>query len=85
VDNHLNRVEVRTDDDWLGIAACGHTYHETREALRVLGLVTDDDLRAAGIRLFRLLMPVPLDPAQAREFAAGLEEVLVVLYKNPTL
>jgi indolepyruvate ferredoxin oxidoreductase len=85
VDNHLNRVEVRTADDWLGIAACGHTYHELREALRVLGLATDDDLRAAGIRLYRLLMPVPLDPAHAREFAEGLEEVLVVEEKNPTL
>ena len=85
VDNQLNRVVVRTDDDWLGIAACGHTFHELREALRVLGFDTDDDLRRAGIRLFQLLMPVPLDPGQAREFAAGLEEVLVVEEKNPTL
>lgn len=85
VDNHLNRVVVRTGDDWLGIAASGHTYHETREALRVLGLGSDDDLRAAGIRLFQLLMPVPLDPGQAREFAVGLEEVLVIEEKNPTL
>ena len=85
VDNHLNRVVVRTDRDWLGIAACGHTFHETREALRVLGFRTDDDLRAAGIRLFQLLMPVPLDPGQAREFADGLAEVVVIEDKNPTL
>ncbi len=85
VDNHLNRVVVGTADDWIGIAACGHTYHETREALRVLGFASDDDLRAAGIRLFQLLMPVPLDPSQARDFAAGLDEVLVIEEKNPTL
>ncbi len=85
VDNGLNRVVTRTADDWIGIAACGHTFHEVREALRVLGLATDDDLRAAGIRLFQLLMPVPLDPGQAREFAEGLDEVLVVEEKNPTL
>jgi indolepyruvate ferredoxin oxidoreductase len=85
VDNGLNRVVTRTVDDWIGIAACGHTFHEVREALRVLGLVTDDDLRAAGVRLFQLLMPVPLDPAQAREFAEGLDEVLVIEEKNPTL
>ena len=85
VDNGLNRVVTRSVDDWIGIAACGHTFHEVREALRVLGLVTDDDLRAAGVRLFQLLMPVPLDPAQAREFAEGLDEVLVVEEKNPTL
>jgi indolepyruvate ferredoxin oxidoreductase len=85
VDNGLNRVVTRSVDDWIGIAACGHTFHEVREALRVLGLVSDDDLRAAGIRLFQLLMPVPLDPAQAREFAEGLDEVIVVEEKNPTL
>jgi indolepyruvate ferredoxin oxidoreductase len=85
VDNGLNRVVVRSADDWIGIAACGHTFHEAREALRVLGLVTDDDLRAAGVRLFQLLMPVPLDPAQAREFAEDLDEVLVIEEKNPTL
>ncbi len=30
-------------------------------------------------------MPVPLDPQQARDFASGLDEVLVVEDKNPTL
>ena len=85
VENGLNRVTTRTADDWIGIAACGHTFHEVREALRVLGLVTNDDLRAGGVRLFQLLMPVPLDPAQAREFADGLDEVIVVEEKNPTL
>jgi indolepyruvate ferredoxin oxidoreductase len=85
VDNQLNRVVVQTADDWIGIAAGGHTFHEVREALRVLGLATDDDLRAAGVRLFQLLMPVPLDPQQVRDFAAGLDEVIVVEEKNPTL
>ena len=85
VDNHLNTVRVRSGDDWIGIAGCGSTYHELREALDVLGFGTDDDLRAAGIRLFQLLMPVPLDPRQVREFAAGLDEVLVIEEKNATL
>ena len=85
VDNDLNRISVRSADDWIGIAACGHTYHELREALSVIGFRTDDDLRAAGIRLFQLLMPVPIDPAQVREFGEGLDEVLVVEEKNPTL
>ncbi|MEM9515483.1 MAG: indolepyruvate ferredoxin oxidoreductase family protein [Actinomycetota bacterium] len=85
VDNELNRVTVRTPDDWIGIAACGHTYHEMREALRVLGLGSDDDLRAAGIRLFQLLMPVPLDPQQVIEFGGDLHELVVIEEKNPTL
>ena len=85
VDNKLNRLVTQTVDDWIGIAASGHTFHEVREALRVLGFATDDDLRQAGVRLFQLLMPVPLDPTQAREFADGLDEVVVVEEKNPTL
>lgn len=83
--NRLNRVTVRSGDDWIGIAASGHTYHELREALHVLGFEDDDALRSAGIRLFQLLMPVPLDRHDVREFAAGLTDVLVLEEKNPTL
>lgn len=83
--NGLNRVTVRSADDWIGIAASGHTFHEVREALELIGLATDDDLRRAGVRLFHLLMPVPVDAHQVREFAAGLDEVLVIEEKNPTL
>jgi indolepyruvate ferredoxin oxidoreductase len=83
--NRLNRVTVRSSDDWIGVAACGHTYHELREALQVLGFGDDDALRAAGIRLFQLTMPIPLDRHDVREFAAGLTDVLVIEEKNPTL
>jgi indolepyruvate ferredoxin oxidoreductase len=83
--NQLNRVTVRSGDDWLGIAASGHTYHELREALDVLGFATDDDLRAVGIRLWQLLMPIPLDRHDVRSFAEGLSDVLVIEEKNPTL
>ncbi len=83
--NKLNRVTVSTERDWIGIAASGHTYHELREALGLLGLADDDALRGAGIRLFQLLMPVPVDDQQIRDFAHGLAEVLVVEEKNPTL
>ena len=83
--NQLNRVTVRSGDDWIGIAACGHTYHEVREALQVLGLATDDELRSAGIRLWQLQMPIPLDRHDVRAFAEGLSDVLVIEEKNPTL
>jgi len=85
VANRLNRVTVSTERDWIGIAASGHTYHELREALALLGLGDDDALRGAGVRLFHLLMPVPVDEQQIRDFAHGLAEVLVVEEKNPTL
>ncbi|MFV0309548.1 MAG: indolepyruvate ferredoxin oxidoreductase family protein [Desertimonas sp.] len=85
VANQLNRITVSSGDDWIGIAASGHTYHELREALGLLGLGSDDELRAAGVRLFHLRMPVPVDEQQVRDFAHGLTEVLVVEEKNPTL
>jgi len=83
--NRLNTVAVRGPDDWVGIAASGHTYHETLEALRLLGLRTADELRAAGIRMFKLGMPVPLDATLVREFADGLREVIVVEEKTQNL
>ena len=85
VANGLNRVTVQGSEDWIGIAASGHTYHELREALALLGFADDEALRSVGIRLFQLLMPVPVDDGQVREFAHGLAEVLVVEEKNPTL
>jgi len=85
VANDLNRVTVRGDHDWIGIMASGYTYHEVRAALALLGLGTDDELRAAGIRIFQLLMPVPLDAAQTQQFADGLSEIVVIEEKNPTL
>ena len=51
--NKLNQVTVGTVDDWVGIAASGHTYHELREALRLLGFADDEALRRSGIRLMR--------------------------------
>ena len=83
--NDLNRVTVRSGDDWIGIAACGHTFHEVREALQVLGFADDEALRAAGIRIFQLRMPIPLDRHDVRRFAEGLDDVLVIEEKNPTL
>ena len=83
--NHLNTIPVRGPSDWIGIAASGHTFHETLEALRLLGFRTADELRAAGIRLFKLGMPVPLDATLVREFAQDLAEVVVVEEKTPNL
>ncbi len=83
--NHLNRVTVRSGDDWIGLAASGHIYHEVREALRVLGFADDDSLKSAGIRLFQILMPYPLDRRDVREFAAGLTDIVVLEDKVPTL
>ena len=83
--NELNTIPVNPREAWIGLAACGHTYHEMRQALHTLGLTTDAEIAAVGIRLLRVLMPSPMDSGIIRRFGAGLAEILVVEDKNPTL
>ena len=44
--NDLNRITVNPPDAWIGIVSSGITHHEVREALRRLGLETDDQIAA---------------------------------------
>ena len=80
--NGLNRVTVESPGAWLGVAAPGKSYFEVRQALADLGLA-DVDLERLGVRLLKIGMPYPIDGATVRDFAAGLEEVLVVEEKRP--
>ena len=85
VENKLNQLPANPSDAWIGIVATGFTFGEVREALRRLGLASLDDIAGAGIRLLNLRMPVPFDEQMIVNFAAGLEEIVVVEEKNPTL
>ncbi len=84
-ENNLNTLDVNPDDAWIGIAAAGHTYTEVRQALRMLGLATDEHIADAGIRLLHLRLISPVDHALLRRFGAGLTEIFVVEDKTPTL
>ena len=83
--NKLNAATVNPSDAWIGIVASGITYREVREALERLGLRTDDDIAAAGIRLFKMSMPMPFNPETIRTFSKGLEEVFVIEEKHGIL
>ena len=79
--NRLNRTMIDSDMARLGIVASGKSYLDVLEALEELGI----DERAAqeiGIRVFKVSMPWPLEPDGVREFARGLEEILVVEEKR---
>ncbi|HEX7043912.1 MAG TPA: indolepyruvate ferredoxin oxidoreductase family protein [Burkholderiales bacterium] len=79
--NKLNRTVIDAPQARLGIVASGKSYLDVREALEELGI----DERAAariGVRVFKVAMPWPLEPESVREFARGLEEILVVEEKR---
>jgi indolepyruvate ferredoxin oxidoreductase len=79
--NGLNRITVPTRDAWLGIAASGKAYYDLRQALADLGL-DDGALGRYGIRILKLGMLFPLEGGIVREFARGLQELLVVEEKR---
>jgi indolepyruvate ferredoxin oxidoreductase len=82
--NRLNTITHQTETDKLGIVAAGKIYLEVKQALHDLGL-DDDALAHVGIRLLKVAMPWPLEPEIVREFARGLDEVVVVEEKGPFL
>ena len=79
--NKLNRVTIDSTKARLGIAASGKSYRDVLEALEELG-IDDDQAEAIGIRVLKISMPWPLEPNSVRNFADGLEEILVVEEKR---
>jgi indolepyruvate ferredoxin oxidoreductase len=68
----------------IGLVAAGKTYLDVRQALTMLGL-TEADLETRGIRLLKLGVIYPLEPTIVAEFAAGLDEIVVIEDKRAFL
>src|ERR1700761_1681645 len=68
----------------IGLVAAGKTYLDLRQALTTLGL-GDDELQRLGLRLLKLGVIYPLEPGIVTEFAAGLDEIIVVEDKRAFL
>ncbi len=79
--NELNKIVIDSPKPRLGIATSGKSYPDVRQALVDLG-ITEADAAEMGIRLFKIAMPWPLEPEGVRNFAEGLEEILVVEEKR---
>ena len=79
--NKLNHVTIDSPVARIGIVASGKSYLDVLEALDQLG-ITEADATLIGIRLFKVSMPWPLEPDSVREFAQGLDEILVVEEKR---
>jgi indolepyruvate ferredoxin oxidoreductase len=83
-ENGLNKIVVPTQDAWLGILTTGRVYHDVRQALGELGL-DEAALAHHGIRILNMGMVFPMEPRIVREFARGLQEILVVEEKRAFL
>ena len=82
--NKLNYNVIETAQDRFGIIASGKAYNDTRQALHDLGL-PDDECRRLGIRLHKVNVVWPLEATIARDFAQGLQEILVVEEKRQVI
>ena len=79
--NRLNYTVWDSPNARFGIMASGKAYLDTRQALEDLGL-DRHVCSELGIRLFKVGVVWPLDAFDVREFATGLQEILVVEEKR---
>ena len=79
--NQLNRIVIDSPKPRLGIITSGKSYLDVRQALDDLG-ITEADAAEIGMRVYKIAMPWPLEPEGVRQFAEGLEEILVVEEKR---
>jgi indolepyruvate ferredoxin oxidoreductase len=79
--NRIDKVIFDSPKARLGIVTTGKSYLDVLQALEYLGI----DHRAAediGIRVYKVGMTWPLEPVGLREFARGLEDIIVVEEKR---
>ena len=79
--NRLNHNVIESANDRYGIMASGKAYNDTRQALVDLGL-DDATCQRVGIRVHKVSVVWPLEAQTTREFAKGLQEILVVEEKR---
>jgi len=82
--NNLNRIVWDSPRPRFGIVTTGKAHGDLMQALALLRI---DAERAAqiGIRILKVGMSWPLEPVGVEEFAAGLEEIIVVEEKRAVI
>ena len=82
--NRIDRVVIDSPRARLGIVTTGKSYLDVLQALEYLGI---DEKAAAdiGIRVYKVGMTWPLEPVGIKEFARGLEDIIVVEEKRSFL
>ena len=77
----VNRITATHPADRIGIITAGKSYLDLMQALTALGL-DEQDLWTFGIRILKLGVIHPVEPGIVREFATGLDEIIVVEEKR---
>jgi len=82
--NKLDKVVIDSPKRRFGIVTAGKSYLDVRQALDDLGI--DEALAAEiGLTVYKVAMAWPLEREGVRNFAEGLEEILVVEEKRPII
>ncbi len=82
--NGLNRMTMDSKTPRIGIVSTGKSYLDTLQALDDLG-IDQAQAERIGLRLYKVGMPWPLERDGMREFARGLEEIVVVEEKRAVI
>ncbi|MGI8329405.1 indolepyruvate ferredoxin oxidoreductase family protein [Actinomadura scrupuli] len=80
--NGLDRVVGAAPGACLGVVCAGKTYFDVLQAFADLG-VPADELAGAGVRVLKLGMTYPLVEDTITEFAASVDELVVIEEKRP--
>jgi indolepyruvate ferredoxin oxidoreductase len=79
--NGIDRLVFDSPKARLGIVTTGKSYLDVLQALEYLG-IDAEACRDIGIRVYKVGMTWPLEPVGIREFARGLEDIIVVEEKR---
>ena len=79
--NKLDRTVLDTPDAKIGIITTGKSYLDTRSALDELNL-SDADCERLGLRLYKVGMTWPMEPVGLKNFAQGLDLIIMVEEKR---
>ncbi len=82
--NRLNRTTHQSPNRRVGIITTGKSWSDTVEALADLG-IEQEQLAASGVEIFKVAVVWPLEAEGVKEFAQGLDEILVVEECRPIL
>jgi len=79
--NSIDRHVIVSPHATVGIVTCGKAHHDLMEVLRRLEL-SPEQLARVGVRLYKVGLSFPLEQTRLKEFARGLDEILVVEEKG---